>query len=59
MSAGKTIGGISGGFIGGAGMNYVLNEGMGNSLNADEAVGQGFMGESPLWMIRFFRWLCV
>lgn len=59
MSAGKTIGGISGGFIGGAGMNYVLNEGMGNSLNADEAIGQGFMGESPLWMIRFFRWLCV
>ena len=54
---GKVAGNIVGGYIGGSGANYFANKFLGEDLDLNEFIKQGFMGEFPMWLVSFFKWL--
>lgn len=57
MGAGKVVGGTIGGIVGGTTMNYYANKMIGNSLDVNQTLNQGFSGEIPLWLVKFFHWV--
>ncbi len=50
---GEAIGGI----VGGTTMNYYANKMVGNQLDVNQTLNQGFSGEIPLWLVKFFHWV--
>ena len=54
---GKVAGNVVGGYIGGSGANYFANKFLGEDLDLDEFIKQGFMGEFPMWLVSIFKWL--